>query len=113
MSVFFTFVFVLPADDVVKVEGEYSEREESALNSEPVENPEESEMPYTYPREYNEYESIKLERHSGPYDSVRPASGKMNCDVCGLACISLNVLMVHKRSHTGKYPYIILVRAEY
>ncbi|XP_075027680.1 zinc finger protein Aiolos isoform X4 [Calonectris borealis] len=92
-------------DDVVKVKGEYSEREESALNSEPMENPEESEMPYTYPREYNEYESIKLERHSGSYDNVRPASGKMNCDICGLACISLNVLMVHKRSHTGERPF--------
>uniref|UniRef100_A0A8D0FL17 IKAROS family zinc finger 3 n=1 Tax=Strix occidentalis caurina TaxID=311401 RepID=A0A8D0FL17_STROC len=91
--------------DVVKVKGEYSEREESALNSEPMENPEESEMPYTYPREYNEYESIKLERHSGSYDNVRPASGKMNCDICGLACISLNVLMVHKRSHTGERPF--------
>ncbi|XP_074972933.1 zinc finger protein Aiolos isoform X2 [Phalacrocorax aristotelis] len=92
-------------DDVVKVKGEYSEREESALNSEPMENPEESEMPYAYPREYNEYESIKLERHSGSYDNVRPASGKMNCDICGLACISLNVLMVHKRSHTGERPF--------
>ncbi|XP_074748153.1 zinc finger protein Aiolos isoform X8 [Strix uralensis] len=70
-----------------------------------MENPEESEMPYTYPREYNEYESIKLERHSGSYDNVRPASGKMNCDICGLACISLNVLMVHKRSHTGERPF--------
>ncbi|XP_056368094.1 zinc finger protein Aiolos isoform X1 [Oenanthe melanoleuca] len=92
-------------DDVIKVKGEYSEREESALNSEPMENLEESELPYTYPREYNEYESIKLERHSGSYDNVRPASGKMNCDICGLACISLNVLMVHKRSHTGERPF--------
>ncbi|XP_071584866.1 zinc finger protein Aiolos isoform X4 [Heliangelus exortis] len=92
-------------DDAIKVKGEYSEREESALNAEPMENPEESEMPYSYPREYNEYESIKLERHSGSYDTVRPASGKMNCDVCGLACISLNVLMVHKRSHTVEKPY--------
>ncbi|XP_071584863.1 zinc finger protein Aiolos isoform X2 [Heliangelus exortis] len=92
-------------DDAIKVKGEYSEREESALNAEPMENPEESEMPYSYPREYNEYESIKLERHSGSYDTVRPASGKMNCDVCGLACISLNVLMVHKRSHTGERPF--------
>uniref|UniRef100_A0A8C3P1E5 IKAROS family zinc finger 3 n=1 Tax=Cyanoderma ruficeps TaxID=181631 RepID=A0A8C3P1E5_9PASS len=92
-------------DDVIKVKGEYSEREESALNSEPMENLEESELPYTYPREYNEYESIKLERHSGSYDNVRPASGKMNCDICGLACISLNVLMVHKRSHTVEKPY--------
>ncbi|XP_075767871.1 zinc finger protein Aiolos isoform X8 [Pelodiscus sinensis] len=92
-------------DDFVKVKGEYSEREESALNSEPMENTEESEMPYSYPREYNEYESIKLERHSGSYDNIRPTSGKMNCDVCGLACISLNVLMVHKRSHTVEKPY--------
>lgn len=113
MSIFSLLCFVLPADDVIKVKGEYSEREESALNSEPMENPEESEMPYTYPREYNEYESIKLERHSGSYDNVRPASGKMNCDICGLACISLNVLMVHKRSHTGKYSYVILIRAEF
>uniref|UniRef100_A0A8B9TTF8 IKAROS family zinc finger 3 n=1 Tax=Anas platyrhynchos TaxID=8839 RepID=A0A8B9TTF8_ANAPL len=93
------------AGDDVKVKGEYSDREESALNSEPMENPEESEIPYTYPREYNEYESIKLERHSGSYDNIRPASGKMNCDICGLACISLNVLMVHKRSHTGERPF--------
>uniref|UniRef100_A0A8C5NJZ5 IKAROS family zinc finger 3 n=1 Tax=Junco hyemalis TaxID=40217 RepID=A0A8C5NJZ5_JUNHY len=92
-------------DDVIKVKGEYSEREESALNSEPMENLEESELPYPYPREYNEYESIKLERHSGSYDNIRPASGKMNCDICGLACISLNVLMVHKRSHTVEKPY--------
>ncbi|XP_034612045.1 zinc finger protein Aiolos isoform X3 [Trachemys scripta elegans] len=92
-------------DDLVKVKGEYSEREESALNSEPMENTEESEIPYSYPREYNEYESIKLERHSGSYDNIRPTSGKMNCDVCGLACISLNVLMVHKRSHTVEKPY--------
>ncbi|XP_051496111.1 zinc finger protein Aiolos [Apus apus] len=91
-------------DDVIKVKGEYGEREEAALSSEPMENPEESEMSYVYPREY-EYESIKLERHSGSYDTTRPASGKMNCDICGLACISLNVLMVHKRSHTVEKPY--------
>ncbi|XP_030899893.2 zinc finger protein Aiolos isoform X3 [Melopsittacus undulatus] len=92
-------------DDVVKVKGEYSEREESALHSEPMETPEESELPYAYPREYNDYDSIKLERHSGSYDNIRPASGKMTCDICGLACISLNVLMVHKRSHTGERPF--------
>ncbi|NXN08573.1 IKZF3 protein, partial [Indicator maculatus] len=92
-------------DEVVQVKGEYSEREESALNSEPVETPEEAEMPFSYPREYPDYESIKLERHPGSYDSIRPASGKMNCDICGLACISLNVLMVHKRSHTGERPF--------
>lgn len=95
------------------MKGEYSEREENSLNSELMENAEEPEASYTYPREYNEYESIKLERHSGPYDNIRPTSGKMNCDICGLACISLNVLMVHKRSHTGKYLYIIHAGATY
>ncbi|OXB63671.1 hypothetical protein ASZ78_008986 [Callipepla squamata] len=89
------------AGDDVKVKSECSDREESALNSERMENPEESEMPYPYPREYSEYEGIKLDRHLGSYDNARPASGKMTCDICGLACISLNVLMVHKRSHTA------------
>uniref|UniRef100_A0A8D0GI36 IKAROS family zinc finger 3 n=1 Tax=Sphenodon punctatus TaxID=8508 RepID=A0A8D0GI36_SPHPU len=91
-------------EDLVKVKGEYSEKEENTFSSEPMENREESEIPYNYPREY-EYENIKLERHSGSYDNIRPTSGKMNCDICGLACISLNVLMVHKRSHTGERPF--------
>lgn len=31
------------------------------------------------------------------------ASGKLNCDICGMSCVSINVLLVHKRSHTGEY----------
>lgn len=31
------------------------------------------------------------------------ASGKLNCDICGLSCVSINVLLVHKRSHTGEH----------
>lgn len=31
------------------------------------------------------------------------ATGKLNCDICGLSCVSINVLLVHKRSHTGEY----------
>uniref|UniRef100_A0A4X2K5X4 IKAROS family zinc finger 3 n=1 Tax=Vombatus ursinus TaxID=29139 RepID=A0A4X2K5X4_VOMUR len=92
-------------DDSMKVKDEYSERDENALKPDPMENVEDPEIPYSYPREYNEYESIKLERHAVSYDSSRPTSGKMNCDVCGLACISFNVLMVHKRSHTGERPF--------
>ncbi|CAO2645153.1 Zinc finger protein Aiolos [Lemmus lemmus] len=88
----------------MKVKDEYSERDESSLKPEPMGNAEENEIPYSYVREYNEYENIKLERHA-PYDGGRPASGKMNCDVCGLSCISFNVLMVHKRSHTGERPF--------
>nr|XP_013005066.1 zinc finger protein Aiolos isoform X1 [Cavia porcellus] len=92
-------------DDSVKVKDEYSEREENVLKPEPLGNMEEPEIPYSYAREYTEYDSIKLERHAAAYDSGRPAGGKMNCDVCGLSCISFNVLMVHKRSHTGERPF--------
>uniref|UniRef100_A0A8C8X8Z8 IKAROS family zinc finger 3 n=3 Tax=Felidae TaxID=9681 RepID=A0A8C8X8Z8_PANLE len=89
-------------DDSMKVKDEYSERDENILKPEPMGNAEEPEIPYSFSREYNEYENIKLERHVVSYDSSRPTSGKMNCDVCGLSCISFNVLMVHKRSHTGE-----------
>ncbi|XP_060059554.1 zinc finger protein Aiolos isoform X2 [Erinaceus europaeus] len=92
-------------DNSMKVKDEYSERDENVLKPEPMGNAEEPEIPYSYSREYNEYENIKLERHVVPYDSSRPTSGKMNCDVCGLSCISFNVLMVHKRSHTGERPF--------
>ncbi|EAW60608.1 IKAROS family zinc finger 3 [Homo sapiens] len=92
-------------DDSMKVKDEYSERDENVLKSEPMGNAEEPEIPYSYSREYNEYENIKLERHVVSFDSSRPTSGKMNCDVCGLSCISFNVLMVHKRSHTVEKPY--------
>lgn len=34
---------------------------------------------------------------------IGQASGKLNCDICGLSCVSINVLLVHKRSHTGKH----------
>uniref|UniRef100_A0A8C0L620 IKAROS family zinc finger 3 n=1 Tax=Canis lupus dingo TaxID=286419 RepID=A0A8C0L620_CANLU len=92
-------------DDSMKVKDEYSERDENILKPEPMGNAEEPEIPYSYSREYNEYENVKLERHVVSYDSSRPTSGKMNCDVCGLSCISFNVLMVHKRSHTVEKPY--------
>uniref|UniRef100_A0A2K6CKS6 IKAROS family zinc finger 3 n=1 Tax=Macaca nemestrina TaxID=9545 RepID=A0A2K6CKS6_MACNE len=92
-------------DDSMKVKDEYSERDENVLKPEPMGNAEEPEIPYSYSREYNEYENIKLERHVVSFDSSRPTSGKMNCDVCGLSCISFNVLMVHKRSHTVEKPY--------
>lgn len=34
-----------------------------------------------------------------------PTQGKLSCDICGLSCISINVLLVHKRSHTGERPF--------
>ncbi|KAE8301003.1 Zinc finger protein Aiolos Ikaros family zinc finger protein 3 [Larimichthys crocea] len=36
---------------------------------------------------------------------IGQASGKLNCDICGLSCVSINVLLVHKRSHTGERPF--------
>uniref|UniRef100_O13089-5 Isoform IK-5 of DNA-binding protein Ikaros n=1 Tax=Oncorhynchus mykiss TaxID=8022 RepID=O13089-5 len=41
----------------------------------------------------------------GPYSSaggIRLPNGKLKCDICGIVCIGPNVLMVHKRSHTGE-----------
>lgn len=37
---------------------------------------------------------------------IRLSNGKLKCDICGIICIGPNVLMVHKRSHTGKPPAI-------
>ncbi|CAG06770.1 unnamed protein product, partial [Tetraodon nigroviridis] len=39
---------------------------------------------------------------SGP---TRLPNGKIKCDICGMTCIGPNVLMVHKRSHTGERPF--------
>ncbi|XP_068854854.1 zinc finger protein Eos-like [Aphelocoma coerulescens] len=36
---------------------------------------------------------------------IRLPNGKLKCDVCGMLCIGPNVLMVHKRSHTGERPF--------
>nr|KAF6302309.1 IKAROS family zinc finger 1 [Pipistrellus kuhlii] len=36
---------------------------------------------------------------------IRLPNGKLKCDVCGIVCIGPNVLMVHKRSHTGERPF--------
>uniref|UniRef100_A0A8B9G585 C2H2-type domain-containing protein n=1 Tax=Amazona collaria TaxID=241587 RepID=A0A8B9G585_9PSIT len=34
---------------------------------------------------------------------IRLPNGKLKCDICGMVCIGPNVLMVHKRSHTGEW----------
>lgn len=36
-----------------------------------------------------------------PAGATRMPNGKLQCDICGMICIGPNVLMVHKRSHTG------------
>ncbi|XP_011601219.2 DNA-binding protein Ikaros isoform X2 [Takifugu rubripes] len=36
---------------------------------------------------------------------TRLPNGKLQCDICGIVCIGPNVLMVHKRSHTGERPF--------
>lgn len=37
---------------------------------------------------------------------IRLPNGKLKCDICGMICIGPNVLMVHKRSHTGEFHMI-------
>ncbi|XP_007909634.1 zinc finger protein Eos isoform X1 [Callorhinchus milii] len=43
----------------------------------------------------------------GPHSpgGIRLPNGKLKCDLCGMVCIGPNVLMVHKRSHTGERPF--------
>uniref|UniRef100_A0A3P8VD53 IKAROS family zinc finger 4 n=1 Tax=Cynoglossus semilaevis TaxID=244447 RepID=A0A3P8VD53_CYNSE len=36
---------------------------------------------------------------------IRLPNGKLQCEVCGIECVGPNVLMVHKRSHTGERPF--------
>ncbi|XP_048695200.1 DNA-binding protein Ikaros isoform X1 [Lepidochelys kempii] len=50
--------------------------------------------------------------HNGPgskamsgVGGIRLPNGKLKCDICGIICIGPNVLMVHKRSHTGERPF--------
>uniref|UniRef100_A0A3P8THJ8 IKAROS family zinc finger 4 n=1 Tax=Amphiprion percula TaxID=161767 RepID=A0A3P8THJ8_AMPPE len=40
-----------------------------------------------------------------PAGATRLPNGKLQCDICGMICIGPNVLMVHKRSHTGERPF--------
>lgn len=40
---------------------------------------------------------------SGLLGPIRLPNGKLKCDICGMICIGPNVLMVHKRSHTGDF----------
>lgn len=40
--------------------------------------------------------------HSVSPGPIRLPNGKLQCEVCGMVCIGPNVLMVHKRSHTGE-----------
>ncbi|XP_061641133.1 zinc finger protein Eos-like isoform X2 [Phyllopteryx taeniolatus] len=44
-------------------------------------------------------------RELANHDNIRLPNGKLKCDICGMICIGPNVLMVHKRSHTGERPF--------
>ncbi|XP_069093527.1 zinc finger protein Aiolos [Pleurodeles waltl] len=83
------------------VKDEYQAEEADSLKQDPVENGED--LSYNYG--HRDYESTEIERTAGGYESGRVLGGKLSCDVCGLPCISMNVLMVHKRSHTGERPF--------
>ncbi|XP_077439135.1 zinc finger protein Eos isoform X2 [Vanacampus margaritifer] len=52
----------------------------------------------------NLYGESAVSKSASP-GTIRLPSGKLQCDVCGIICIGPNVLMVHKRSHTGERPF--------
>ncbi|XP_068120261.1 zinc finger protein Aiolos isoform X1 [Hyperolius riggenbachi] len=84
-------------EDMVKVKNESMEPAHAADD-----HPEGIDLSYGYSSDCAPYKNIQLERHNTSYDLSRSSLGKLYCDVCGLACNSLNVLLVHKKSHTGR-----------
>lgn len=44
---------------------------------------------------------------------IRLPNGKLKCDICGMVCIGPNVLMVHKRSHTGEQAWLLMPICSY
>uniref|UniRef100_A0A8C5WJ10 IKAROS family zinc finger 3 n=1 Tax=Leptobrachium leishanense TaxID=445787 RepID=A0A8C5WJ10_9ANUR len=94
-----------PADDAVKIKDEFCGNSKESMEPDASEDNEVTDLSCGYGSEYPPYNNIQLERHQVPYDINRPGMGKLYCDICGLACNSLNVLLVHKRSHTGERPF--------
>ncbi|XP_033913945.3 zinc finger protein Aiolos-like isoform X2 [Acipenser ruthenus] len=93
---------VQPSADTDQVEVQVkNEQDEDYSRMEEEEGREAAEMMhYT---EYNDYDGAQ--NQASPYAGSRASNGKLSCDICGLACVSLNVLLVHKRSHTVEKPY--------
>ncbi|XP_026535500.1 zinc finger protein Aiolos isoform X1 [Notechis scutatus] len=90
---------------MLKTKCDYDEKQDGILKSELVEIGEEPRILYNCRPEYGDYDPMELERHSDPCDLVKSSTAKLKCDICGLGCVSLNVLVVHKRSHTGERPF--------
>nr|XP_014346014.1 PREDICTED: zinc finger protein Aiolos isoform X2 [Latimeria chalumnae]XP_014346015.1 PREDICTED: zinc finger protein Aiolos isoform X2 [Latimeria chalumnae] len=92
-------------DDAVQIKEKYNEKDEDVFKKEDPEGAENADRISSYPKEYVEYETADLQMQAYSYDTGRAANGKLACDICGLPCVSFNVLMVHKRSHTGERPF--------
>ncbi|CAL8319873.1 unnamed protein product [Merluccius merluccius] len=50
------------------------------------------------------YSELSCPKPASP-GPLRLPNGKLQCDICGMICVGPNVLMVHKRSHTGERPF--------
>ncbi|NXR96727.1 IKZF4 protein, partial [Hypocryptadius cinnamomeus] len=86
-----------PANSI-KVEMSSDEESQGRpLSQEGREGLPEDSLPEPFPEQFPEQFP---EPHSP--GGIRLPNGKLKCDVCGMVCIGPNVLMVHKRSHTGE-----------
>ncbi|CAL9700910.1 unnamed protein product [Knipowitschia caucasica] len=117
-------------DEIVPKEEEEEEEEEGDGGSEDgmeegydnlkTEEEEEEEDPLSEPQELSlanylkQYNNMSVsDAHAAPGSEEGPGAppqcvpsqAKLSCDVCGLSCVSINVLLVHKRSHTGERPF--------
>ncbi|XP_070623408.1 zinc finger protein Aiolos isoform X4 [Erythrolamprus reginae] len=90
---------------MLKIKCDYGEKQDGMLKAEPLEIEEPPRILYNCRPEYGNYDNEELDRHSEPCDLVKSNTAKLKCDICGLGCVSLNVLVVHKRSHTVEKPF--------
>ncbi|XP_041567479.2 zinc finger protein Eos isoform X4 [Taeniopygia guttata] len=77
-----------------------SQEEREALPEDSLPEP----FPEQFPEQFQEQFQEQFPEPNSP-GGIRLPNGKLKCDICGMVCIGPNVLMVHKRSHTGERPF--------
>lgn len=94
----FLFFALMPLANSIKVELYSDEDPGRSTEDERVERVEEGGPEQGSDKVYREANNPDIM----PTGATRMPNGKLKCDICGMICIGPNVLMVHKRSHTGE-----------
>ncbi|EPY85515.1 hypothetical protein CB1_000372004 [Camelus ferus] len=97
--------FAFPRASNVKVETQSDEENGRACEMNGEECAEDLRMLDASGEKMNGSHSAQGHKALSGAGGIRLPNGKLKCDVCGIICIGPNVLMVHKRSHTGERPF--------